>query len=103
MRDASTETHVTDISTETYECENCGGLLKFNIARQKFACESCGAEKDIGAAGSKVAKNDFDRYTEREKNSVAFTGMASVSCQRCGMEMAQQMMPNMQPMEQPMQ
>ena len=77
-----------NISTETFECENCGGLLKFSITKQKFACESCGAEKDIGAAGSKVTKNDLYHYLERERSSVAFTGMASVSCQRCGMEIS---------------
>ncbi|MDR2734202.1 MAG: hypothetical protein LBC99_06080 [Spirochaetota bacterium] len=77
-----------DISTETFECENCGGLIKFSIARQKFVCASCGSENIALKSSSKVMENVFSRYLEREKKTLPFEGMAQVSCQRCGMEMS---------------
>jgi len=77
-----------DISTETFECENCGGLIRFSIAKQKFACESCGSEKILQKISDKVVENPFGAYLEREKRAVPFEGMAQVACQRCGMEIS---------------
>jgi len=76
----------TSINTETFVCESCGGLIKFSIARQKFVCESCGAEKTMRTINARVVENDFNRYIEREANTVAFPGMAMAACQRCGRE-----------------
>jgi predicted RNA-binding Zn-ribbon protein involved in translation (DUF1610 family) len=79
---------VVTISTETYECESCGGLIKFCIEKQKFVCESCGAERNVASKSARVAENDFNRYLEREAKTVSFKGMAAVACQRCGMEIS---------------
>jgi len=74
-----------NINTETFECESCGGLIKFSIEKQKFICGSCGAEKKLPVISAKVVENDFNRYSEREAKTVAFPGMAAAACQRCGM------------------
>jgi len=75
------------VSTETFVCENCGGLMKFSILKQKFACESCGAESTMETTGP-IVKNDFHNYLARERETIPFEGMATVSCQRCGMEIS---------------
>ena len=65
------------VNTETFVCENCGGLMKFSIVKQKFACESCGEESAMETTGS-VVNNDFSNYQARERETIPFEGMATV-------------------------
>ena len=82
------ENTAVNISTETFECESCGGIIKFSIAKQQFACASCGSEKNLPRISATVVENPFSRYLEREAKTVAFQGMATAVCQRCGMEIS---------------
>jgi predicted RNA-binding Zn-ribbon protein involved in translation (DUF1610 family) len=86
--DASINNTAVSVSTETFECGNCGGLIKFSIAKQQFACESCGSEKFLQKISDRVVENPFSLYLEREAQTVPFEGMATVACQRCGMEIS---------------
>jgi len=86
------DSNTANINTETFECENCGGLMKFNITKQIFACESCGAEceqtKAVKTDSGGIIRHDFNKYRERESSTVPFTGLAVTGCQRCGMEIS---------------
>jgi predicted Zn-ribbon and HTH transcriptional regulator len=74
------------VDTQTFICPNCGGIIKYDIATEKFRCTSCKAESTIEVLSETVLEYDFSQYTEREKTSVAFEGVAVVHCQNCGCE-----------------
>jgi len=74
------------VETQTFVCENCGGVMKYDIGAEKFRCASCKAEGTIEALSDSVKEYDFNEYYERESGSVAFDGVAVVHCQNCGCE-----------------
>jgi len=76
------------VDTETFVCQNCGSIMKFDINKQKFACSSCKTEYDLQTLSDVVKENDFNSYLEREKATTPFEGMAVVACQQCGMEIS---------------
>ena len=78
----------TQVNTETFICPNCGGVMKFDIKKQKFECSSCKTEYDLKTLSDTVKENDFNLYLEREKATTPFEGMAVVGCQQCGMEIS---------------
>jgi len=75
-----------NVETQTFVCANCGGVIKYDIADAKFRCSSCKGESSIETLSETVLEYDFSQYEEREKNSVAFEGVAVVHCQNCGCE-----------------
>lgn len=83
-----TQQKEVQVNTETFICQNCNGVMKFNIQKQKFECEACKTEYDLETLSDTVKENDFNAYLEREKKTVPFEGMAVVSCQQCGMEIS---------------
>ena len=82
------EQKTVNVDTETFICQNCGGVMKFDIKKQKFECASCKTEYDLQTLSDAVKENDFNSYLEREKTAIPFEGMAVVSCQNCGMEIS---------------
>ena len=83
--DALKEVHV---NAETFICQNCGGIMKFDIQKQKFECSACKTEYDLEALSDAVKENDFNLYLEREKAATPFEGMAVAACRQCGMEVS---------------
>lgn len=75
-----------NVNTQTFVCANCGGVIKYDIGSEKFRCFSCKGESSIENLSETVLEYDFSQYEEREKNSVAFEGVAVVQCQNCGSE-----------------
>ncbi len=59
-----------------YECPNCGGNLKFDIASQKMACAYCGAYID-----PYQVKKDTDGVEQKNFEATVFT------CPQCGGEL----------------
>jgi len=88
MDDPSLNENAAHVDTETFECQNCGGVMKFNIKSQKFICASCQVEQDLETLSGTVKEYDFNKYREQEKASVAFEGMAVALCQNCGLEIS---------------
>jgi predicted RNA-binding Zn-ribbon protein involved in translation (DUF1610 family) len=82
------QTKEVHVNTETFVCQNCGGIMKFDIKKQVFACAACKTEYDLQTLSDTVEENDFNLYLEREKATVPFEGMAVVACQQCGMEIS---------------
>ena len=76
------------VNSETYICQNCGGIMKFDIKKQVFECSSCKSEYDLQTLSDSVKEHDFNSYLEREKATTPFEGMAVVGCQQCGMEIS---------------
>ena len=62
--------------------------MQFSISKQKFVCSSCNTMGDMATLTASIKEYDFDKYLEREKESVAFEGMAVVSCHNCGFEIS---------------
>ncbi len=75
-----------NIETQTFVCENCGGVLKYDIESAKFRCSSCKAESDIQTLANTVEEYDFNQYHQREQSCVPFEGIAVVACHNCGYE-----------------
>lgn len=59
-----------------YECPNCGGNLKFDIASQQMACAFCGTHLDPYSV-----KKDTDAVAEKYFETTVFT------CPQCGGEL----------------
>ncbi|KUO72518.1 MAG: hypothetical protein APF81_04055 [Desulfosporosinus sp. BRH_c37] len=64
------------VDTQTFICANCGGVMKYDIGSEKFRCTSCKTESRIETGSETVLEYDFSEYSEREKSSVAFEGVA---------------------------
>ncbi|MEF9970818.1 MAG: hypothetical protein RR731_00730 [Oscillospiraceae bacterium] len=77
-----------EVETESFICPMCGGMLRYDIAKDKFLCASCGHESEIQAEKEEIKEYDFSDYAEREKNSVPFEGTAVADCKSCGAEIA---------------
>lgn len=75
-----------NVDAKTFVCQTCGGVVKYDIDSEKFRCSSCQTECSIETVSNSVVEYDFSQYAQREKNSVAFEGMAVVHCQNCGCE-----------------
>lgn len=73
---------------ETYTCQNCSSVMRYNIEKEQFMCSSCGTVYDIQTLSDTVKEYDFAKYKEMEKNCVPFEGMSTVSCQNCGFEIS---------------
>lgn len=73
---------------ETYTCQSCSSVMKYNIEKEQFMCSSCGTVYDIQTLSDTVKEYDFAKYREMEKSCVPFEGMSTVSCQNCGFEIS---------------
>ena len=60
--------------------------MQYNAQKDQFVCTSCGNAGDIEVLSDQIKEHDFSQYKERERNSVPFAGMSSVTCQTCGAE-----------------
>ncbi len=78
------EQRIISIDAETCVCPSCGGVLKFDIKKEKYLCSSCGFEGTVQAVTDSIKEYRFDDYAEREAKSVPFEGMAESHCQNCG-------------------
>lgn len=76
------------VDTETFECQNCGGIMRFDIGRQVFLCVACRSEFTLQALSDTISEHDFRSYLERESMTVPFEGLAVVACHNCGMEIS---------------
>lgn len=59
-----------------YECQNCGGNLKFDIGSQKLFCEYCGTLED-----------PYDVYKERDAEESTQYEVTIFTCPQCGGEL----------------
>ncbi|MCL2010520.1 MAG: hypothetical protein FWG71_08240 [Synergistaceae bacterium] len=82
------QTETVHVDTETFVCQNCNGIMKFNIQKQVFECSSCKTEYSLQTLSDTIKEHDFNSYLEREKATTPFEGMAVVGCQQCGMEIS---------------
>lgn len=76
-----------DLHIEHFNCPNCGGMMQYNIEKEKFICTACGSESTIDEGiSSQIKEHDFSQYRAREQAAIPFEGMKSVICQNCGAE-----------------
>lgn len=82
------------MSTECQEkaerqlCANCGGTIKWNIAKQQLECASCRTPYVPETTVERVEEHDFDGYVQREGERVSFPEDTTIVCGGCGARIA---------------
>ena len=69
-------------------CANCGGTIRWNIARQRLECASCRTPYEIRTTVDRVEEHDFDGYIRREGEWVSFPETTMIVCGGCGAQIA---------------
>lgn len=69
-------------------CANCGGTIKWNIARQRLECAACRTPYQAETTVAQVEEHDFAGYTQREGRRVSFPDTAIIVCGGCGARIA---------------
>ncbi|MEG2001024.1 MAG: hypothetical protein RR053_06505 [Evtepia sp.] len=77
-----------ETNIKSFICENCGGTMKWNIAKQCFECSACRAAGKIETTVAAVNEHNFDDYHMREGSVVSFPDEVSVVCSACGSHIA---------------
>ena len=65
-------------------CANCGGTIKWNIAKQRLECASCRTPYQAETTVDKVEEHEFADYTRREGERVSFPETTIIACEGCG-------------------
>ncbi len=86
MDNQAVKTEKNNLSIENYICDNCGGVMKFDIKKQVLKCSSCGTIGDIKTDSLYISKHELDDYKNRETDCIPFENKSSVICQNCGAE-----------------
>lgn len=70
-------------TTKTYYCENCGGVMEFDVDTQNIKCPNCGNEIEIESQIEKVEEHEL---TKRVMQSIKVQEKKSTSmeCEGCG-------------------
>lgn len=70
-------------TTKTYYCENCGGVMEFDVDTQNIKCPNCGNEIEIELQIEKVEEHEL---TKRVMQSIKVQEKKSTSmeCEGCG-------------------
>lgn len=68
---------------KTYYCENCGGVMEFNIDTQNLKCPNCGTQKKVEIENKEVEEHEL---TEKAMKSIKVEQKTSTSmeCEGCG-------------------
>lgn len=69
-------------------CANCGGTIKWNIAKQQLECSSCRTPYEAKTTVERVEEHDFDGYIQREGKRVSFPDNTIIACGTCGAQIA---------------
>lgn len=69
-------------------CANCGGTIKWNIAKQCLECSACRTPYVPQTTVQRVEEHDFEGYTQREGQRVSFPDTAIIVCGACGAQIA---------------
>ncbi len=69
-------------------CANCGGTIKWNIAKQRLECASCRTPYQAETTVDKVEEHEFADYTRREGERVSFPETTIIACEGCGAQIA---------------
>ena len=76
---------LTQEKVENFVCENCGGTLKWNIAKKQLECGSCHTPYTLQQE-SVIQEHPFEEYHQREQRTEAFPDETVVKCNSCGAE-----------------
>lgn len=76
---------LTQEKVENFVCENCGGTLKWNIAKKQLECGSCHTPYTLQQE-SVIQEHPFEEYHQREQQTEAFPDETVVKCNSCGAE-----------------
>ena len=69
-------------------CANCGGTIKWNIAKQRLECSACRTTYIAETTVQRVEEHDFEGYVQREGQRVSFPDTAIIACGTCGAQIA---------------
>ena len=69
--------------SEVYYCENCGGVMEFDVASQALKCPHCGTIREIRTDGQKVEEHRLTGYAKREIRAEEKRS-TTMQCPSCG-------------------
>jgi len=69
-------------------CANCGGTIKWNIAKQRLECSACRTPYIAETTVQRVEEHDFEGYVQREGQRVSFPDTTIIVCGTCGAQIA---------------
>ena len=69
-------------------CANCGGTIKWNIAKQRLECSACRTPYIAETTVERVEEHDFEGYVQREGQRVSFPDTVIIVCGTCGAQIA---------------
>ena len=69
-------------------CANCGGTIKWNIAKQRLECSACRTPYIAETTVQRVEEHDFEGYVQREGQRVSFPDTVIIVCGTCGAQIA---------------
>lgn len=73
---------------DRHVCANCGGTVKWNIAKQQLECASCRTPYEARTTVERVEEHDFAEYVQREGEWVSFPETTIIICGTCGAHIA---------------
>lgn len=71
----------------TFQCQNCGGTIKWNIAKQQLECVSCRAPFVPENRYGPIQEHDYNSFLASEQQEQTFPGETLVTCSTCGAQM----------------
>ena len=69
--------------SEVYYCENCGGVMEFDVSSQALKCPNCGTEREIAQDGKTVEEHKLTAYAKREIRAEEKQS-TTMQCPSCG-------------------
>lgn len=73
---------------KSFLCSNCGGTVKWNIAKQQLECASCRTPFPQEGMDTEVMEHPYEEFSQLEEAEVSFPEQAMITCSTCGAQMA---------------
>ena len=71
-----------------FVCPNCGGTVKWNVARQQLECSSCRTPFPQEGMDTEVTEHPYEDYARLEKTETSFPEQTLITCSGCGAQVA---------------
>ena len=69
---------------KSFHCPNCGGTVKWNIAKQQLECSACRAPFPQEGMDAQVLEHPYEDFAELEDAEVSFPEQTMIACSTCG-------------------
>lgn len=67
-----------------FQCQNCGGTIKWSIAKQRLECAACRSPFTPDNPDAPVLEHNFAAYAALEQEDLSFPEQTVITCSSCG-------------------